>query len=77
MTKKERLAFQGCTNLKEIYCYNFSKDWNGAFDKSLVGDTTIHVPKHALGSVLVEFGDTKVIVTASVEAFIDAIGKFI
>ena len=44
-------AFYGCSNLKEIYCYNFSEGWNDAFDKSLVGDITIHVPEHALGSV--------------------------
>ena len=44
-------AFYGCSNLKEIYCYNFLEGWNDAFDKSLVGDITIHIPEHALGSV--------------------------
>ena len=48
VTKIGRQTFHGCTNLKEIYCYNFS-NWNSAFDESLVGETTLHVPKHKLG----------------------------
>ena len=50
-----RKTFHGCTNLKEIYCYNFSIDWNAAFDESLVGEITIHVPKHVLDSVKTNF----------------------
>ena len=49
LTKIGRKTFHDCTNLKEIYCYNFSKDWNSAFDKSLVGDITLYVPKKVLG----------------------------
>ena len=48
-------AFYGCTNLKEIYCYNFSQDWNDAFDESLVGEITLHVPEHALDYVQKSF----------------------
>ena len=38
-----------CRNLKDIYCHNFSIDWLEAFDESLIGDITLHVPKHVLG----------------------------
>ena len=34
---------------------------------------TRHYTKHAEGSVLVEFGDTKVLCTASVEASVEAV----
>ena len=44
-------TFYGCSSLKEIYCYNFSKNWNDAFDESLVGDVTIYVHAHAIGYV--------------------------
>ena len=49
VTEISPLAFRGCSNLKDIYCYNFVKKWRGAFDKSLVGDITLHVPKKVLG----------------------------
>ena len=48
-------AFDGCSNLKEVYCYNFSQDWNDAFDESLVGEITLHVPEHALDYVQKSF----------------------
>ena len=41
-------TFAECRGLKNIYCHNFSKEWLEAFDESLVGDTTLHVPKHVL-----------------------------
>ena len=48
-------AFEGCSNLKEVYCCNFSQDWNDAFDESLVGEITLHVPEHALDYVQKSF----------------------
>ena len=51
VTNIEVEAFAHCTSLKEIYCYNFLKDWDGAFSESLVGDITIHIPKTLLERV--------------------------
>ena len=47
--------YDECSNLKEVYCYNFSQDWNDAFDESLVGEITLHVPEHALDYVQKSF----------------------
>jgi hypothetical protein len=55
VTEMGSSAFEGCTNLKEVYCYNFSQEWNDAFDESLVGDITLHVPEHALDYVQKSF----------------------
>ena len=49
------VKFYGCSNLKEVYCCNFSQDWNDAFDESLVGEITLHVPEHALDYVQKSF----------------------
>ena len=40
---------KSCRSLKDIYCYNFSKVWSNAFNKSLVGNITLYIPKHELG----------------------------
>jgi hypothetical protein len=55
VTEMGSSAFEGCTNLKEVYCYNFSQEWNDAFDESLVGEITLHVPEHALDYVQKSF----------------------
>jgi hypothetical protein len=55
VTEMGSSAFEGCSNLKEVYCYNFSQEWNDAFDESLVGDITLHVPEHALDYVQKSF----------------------
>lgn len=49
ITKIGRGVFASCRNLKDIYCHNFSIDWLEAFDESLIGDITLHVPNHVLG----------------------------
>lgn len=42
------LAFYNCCSLKNVYCYNFPKGLQDAFDKSFVNNITLHLTQDAI-----------------------------